>query len=180
MKTKKITTRELCYIGIFTAILAVCAQLSIPMPYGVPMTLQTFAIPLAGIVLGARNGVLVTLVYLLLGAAGAPVFAGFTGGIGIIFGRTGGFILSFPALAMTAGIGAGKSRIRLIAWLTVGAIINFICGMLMFSFVTSGSIGVSFAYVVAPFIPAAIVKILLVSVLGNRMKQTLQKYGVSV
>ena len=85
-KGHKITVSELVQIAVFTAIIAAMAQISIPMPAGVPMTMQTFAIPLAGILLGARKGTIATLVYLLLGAVGLPVFAGFTGGIGILFG----------------------------------------------------------------------------------------------
>ena len=56
MNKLKFSVRELCFIGIFTAMITVTSQLSIPMPYGVPMTLQTFFIPFAGVVLGAKNG----------------------------------------------------------------------------------------------------------------------------
>ena len=96
----------MCHISIFAAIIAVCAQVSLPMPYGVPLTLQTFAIQLAGVVLGPKKGALAALVYITLGAVGVPVFAGFTGGMGIVLGVTGGFILSFPLLALLAGIGS--------------------------------------------------------------------------
>ena len=176
MIKKGMSVHELCYISIFAAIIAVCAFISIPMPYGVPMTLQTFAIPLAGIVLGARNGTIATLVYVLLGAIGAPIFAGFTGGVGIIFGRTGGFILSFPLMALTAGIGAKKNHYWLTLWLVIGAVINFICGMLMFSFVSSTSLVVSFGYVVVPFLPTAVIKVVLVVVFGKLIKQALSGY----
>jgi biotin transport system substrate-specific component len=151
------------------------------MPYGVPMTLQTFAIPLAGMVLGMKNGTLATLVYILIGAAGVPVFAGFRGGLAIVFGTSGGFILSFPLMALTAGIGENKNnRLWLTLWLAIGAIVNFICGMLMFSFVTSNSIAVSFTYVVLPFIPTAIIKIIMVVTVGKVIKQALLKSGVLI
>lgn len=104
-KPKKLTTRELCYIGVFAIIIAACAQIAIPQPGGVPFTLQVWAVSLAGIVLGLKNGVIATLVYILLGAVGAPVFSRFTGGFGIILGPTGGFILTFPILAALAAIG---------------------------------------------------------------------------
>ena len=122
MKSSKIfTVRELCYISIFVAIISICAQIQIPMPHGVPMTLQTFAIMLAGVVLGAKNGTVAALIYILLGAFGAPVFSSFSGGLGIVFGRTGGFILSFPLLALAAGIGASKEkRFWLALWLIIG------------------------------------------------------------
>ena len=104
------TAKDLCQTGIFTALIVVCSQLSIPMPAGVPMTLQTFIIPLAGIVLGAKRGTIATCIYVLLGAVGLPVFAGFAGGLGILFGMTGGFILSFPLMALFAGLGSRRDK----------------------------------------------------------------------
>jgi len=176
---KKISAREMCRIGIFTAITAVCAQLIVPMPYGVPMTMQTFAILLAGVALGAKNGALSALVYVLLGAAGAPVFAGFTGGLGVIFGRTGGFILSFPIMALAAGFGGAKSnKLWLAFWLIAGTAINFLCGMLMFGLVTGTGPAASFVYVVLPFIPGGIVKIILVALSGRVIKAALAKSGM--
>jgi len=180
MKTKALSIREVCGIGLFVAIIAVCAQVSIPMPYGVPMTLQTFAIPLAGAVLGAKKGTIAALAYILLGATGVPVFAGFAGGIGMFFGRTGGFILAFPIMALTAGIGAKKNNIIwLVTWLVIGAIALYISGMLMFSLVTSSSLATSFALVVTPFIPTEIVKIAMVVILSRLINNALEKSGVN-
>ncbi|WMJ84847.1 biotin transporter BioY [Oscillospiraceae bacterium LTW-04] len=176
MSTKKLSVRDLCFIGIFTAVIVVLAQISIPMPYGVPMTLQTFAIPLAGIVLGARKGALSTLTYILLGAFGVPVFAGFTGGLGIVFGPTGGFILSFPLMALAAGIGSEcNNNTGLVCGLIAGAVINYICGMLMFSLVTSRSLTTAFVACVLPFIPTSIIKMVLAAILGVKVKHVLEK-----
>ena len=77
--------KDICYIAIFTAIIAIMAQISIPLPGGVPLTLQTLAVPLAGIILGAKRGTLSTLVYILLAMVGVPVLAGLSGGIGVVF-----------------------------------------------------------------------------------------------
>jgi biotin transport system substrate-specific component len=71
----KFSVRDICYAGLFAAVIAVMAQLSIPMPLGVPMTMQTFAITLAAVVLGSRLSAIATLVYLALGAVGVPVLA---------------------------------------------------------------------------------------------------------
>ena len=144
MNVKKLPVRDICYIGIFTARIAICAQLMIPMPYGVPMTLQTFAIQFAGIVIGAKRGALSALVYMLLGAAGAPVFAGFRGGLDVVLGPTGGFVLSFPLMAIAAGIAAsGHGKIWLSSWLAAGTIINFLCGMAMYMLILSAGWGVA-------------------------------------
>jgi Uncharacterized conserved protein len=173
---KKLSTHDLCLTGVFTAIIIVLGQFSIPMPYGVPMTLQTFVIPFAGIVLGAKRGALATLAYVLLGAVGLPVFAGFTGGINIVFGPTGGFILSFPIMAWFAGKLAEKDHILWIfAGLTTGTLLNFLCGMLMFSLITANSLATAFLACVLPFIPTAIMKIILSAILGRSVKKLLIK-----
>lgn len=175
----RMSVRDMCLIGIFTAIICVLGQISIPMPYGVPMTLQTFAIPLAGVILGAKRGTVATLVYVLLGAVGAPVFAGFAGGLRVVVGPTGGFILSFPMLAWAAGIGADRNnKLWLTAGLALGSFINYVCGMLMFALVTSSSLNAAFAACVLPFIPTAIIKIILAGVLGSSLKSILSKAGL--
>ncbi|MBQ4361450.1 MAG: biotin transporter BioY [Lachnospiraceae bacterium] len=175
--------RDLVYIAVFTAIIAVLAQISIPMPGGVPMTLQTFAVPLAGLVLGTKRGTLSALLYVLLGTLGVPVFAGLSGGPGIVLGVTGGFIVSFPIMALLAGLGRSYSdrmaagAVRgyavLIAFLILGAVANYIVGMIWFSVVTGGSLTEAFALCVAPFIPTSIIKIILVSWIGPLLRSVL-------
>ena len=176
MNRFKPSVRDLCLIAVFAAIMAVMAQISIPMPYGVPMTMQTFAVPLAGFILGAKRGTVSALIYVLLGAVGLPVFTQFTGGLGIVFGATGGFILSFPILAWTAGFGAVKRNWAwLIFWLATGAAINYVCGMTWFCFVMSSGLKTAFTACVLPFIPTAVIKIALVAVLGRQIKKALMK-----
>lgn len=180
MNTKKLSIRDLCLIGIFTAIISVLAQISIPMPYGVPMTLQTFAIPLAGVVLGAKNGTYATLAYVLLGAFGVPVFAGFSGGFGIVLGPTGGFILSFPLMALAAGIGVQHNgKAWLAAGLVLGAVLNYICGMLMFTLVTGRGLQTAFVACVLPFIPTAAIKAVLAGISGVKIRRILGKRVIS-
>ena len=80
-------------IALFAAIIAVCSWIQIPMT--VPFTMQTFAVFCALATLGGKGGTISVLIYIVLGAVGVPVFAGFTGGVGILFGTTGGYIISF-------------------------------------------------------------------------------------
>ena len=72
-QNSKFSVRDICYAGLFAAVIAVMAQISIPMPLGVPMTMQTFAITLAAVVLGSKLSAIATLVYLLLGAVGVQL-----------------------------------------------------------------------------------------------------------
>ena len=84
---------DLIYIAIGAALISICSWISIPT--AVPFTLQTFAVFFVLLLLGGERGTIATLIYILLGAVGVPVFAGFSGGVGILFGSTGGYIFGF-------------------------------------------------------------------------------------
>ena len=93
MSSPKFRPRDLTYIAVFAALLAVCSWISIPA--AVPFTLQTLGIFLAVGLLGGRRGTLVVLVYILMAAVGLPVLSGFRGGVGALLGNTGGDVLGF-------------------------------------------------------------------------------------
>lgn len=97
------TATDLALIAGFAAIIAACALLP-AIPVGpVPITLQTFAVMLAGAVLGARRGFLAVLLYLALGAIGLPVFSGGAAGLGVFAGPTVGYLVAFPFAALLTG-----------------------------------------------------------------------------
>ena len=164
-------TRDLCYCAAFAAVIAVLAQISIPLPAGVPLTLQTLAVPLAGLILGRRRGAMAVLIYLLAGAVGLPVFAGLQGGLHILLGMTGGFLLSFPLMAWAAGFGieSGHMWVGLIA----GAIGNYIIGTLWFMVVAHTGLMPALTACVLPFIPTAILKLILSGLLGILLRRAL-------
>ncbi len=97
---------SMAQIALFAAVLAVLSQISIPLPSGIPITLQTFAVALAAYTLGWKRGTLSVLVFLALGAVGIPVFAGFTGGIAKFASVTGGYLWGFLPMAILCGLGA--------------------------------------------------------------------------
>lgn len=168
----KLTTRDMCYIAIFVALTAVMAQISIPMPLGVPMTMQTFAIYLSGMLLGSRKGAVSALVYLLLGAVGAPVFSQFRGGIQMLVGPTGGFLLTFPLMAWLIGKGAELAHRRgaVPAGITLGTAANFLGGMLLYSALTANSLWQAFLVCVLPFLPVTVVKAAAAAWLGVKLR----------
>jgi biotin transport system substrate-specific component len=96
---------DVALVATFAAFIAVCAILpAIPVPgSAVPITLQTFGVMLAGLILGARRGALAALLYLAVGAAGLPVFAGGAGGVGVFASLSAGYLLAFPLAAALAG-----------------------------------------------------------------------------
>lgn len=95
-----ITIKKMCFCAMFTALISALSQVAFPTPAGVAVTLQTFAVAVTGFVLGTKLSLLSTVCYILLGAAGVPVFAGFKGGIPVLFGASGGFIFGFPLFAV--------------------------------------------------------------------------------
>ena len=161
-QNSKFSVRDICYAGLFAAVIAVMAQISIPMPLGVPMTMQTFAITLAAVVLGSKLSAIATLVYLLLGAVGVPVLASFSGGIDKFVGPTGGFLISFPIMAYIIGLGVEHRDAFKGAFpvaVVVGTVVNYIVGVILFVIVAHSTVSVAVSDCVLPFIPTAIITV---------------------
>ncbi|MGC3956019.1 MAG: biotin transporter BioY [Propionicimonas sp.] len=121
------TGADLALVAVFAALIAVFSLTPIPAGViGVPITLQTLAVALAGLVLGAWRGFLATLLYVVVGLAGLPVLAGGAAGLGVLAGPTAGYLLSFPlAAAVTgaiAGYGMKRARKFHYPWLAIAAV----------------------------------------------------------
>ena len=182
-KKTKFKPIELAYIGIFAALIAVCSWISIPTT--VPFTLQTFAVFLALAMLGGRNGFFAVLTYILLGAVGVPVFAGFKGGIAALLGNTGGYIVGFLLLAgvywlMTSLINE-KIYIKAIA-LVLGLVLCYAFGTAWFMFVyikSNGAVSLItvLGWCVFPFILPDVIKLALSLLISSRLSRFLKKDG---
>lgn len=176
MTQSKLSIQDVCSIALCTAVIAIMAQISIPMPLGVPMTMQTFAITLSAVILGSKRGALASLIYVLLGAVGIPVLAGFSGGAQHIVGPTGGFLISFPIMAYIIGLGVDKCKdIKggFIICLIAGTAINYAIGVLMFCLLMDSTVMTAFTACVLPFIPTAIIKAVLASIIGLKIRTRL-------
>ncbi len=140
------------------AVCAVLSQLVIPTPFGIPITLQTFVFALTGYILGIKGGLAVTLLYILMGALGIPVFSGFRGGIGCIFGDpTGGFIIGFIPLTLLCSVRqnlyfAKKGKALSAAFGFIGVILCHLCGASFYSVITRIPFFESCIIVCLPFI----------------------------
>lgn len=173
----KSKTYDMVYIAIFTVLMAICSWISIPM--AVPFTLQTFGVFMAVNVLGGKRGSLAVLVYILLGAIGLPVFAGFSGGIGAIMGNTGGYIVGFLFSALVMwGIekAFGRKPAVQILSMVFGLIVCYAVGTAWFMVVyakNSGPVGLVtvLGWCVIPFIIPDLVKIGLAFVLSARVRK---------
>lgn len=156
-------SKEVSLVALFSALTAVGGFISIPF-YPVPLTLQVFFVLLSGAILGKRLGALSQIIYLALGAIGAPVFHNFTGGVGILLGPTGGFLFGFIPGAFIAGLFYEKfdnNKIRLLG-LIVSLIPIYLIGVLWLSFITGMSLEKALIVGGIPFIPGDIVKSIIV------------------
>ena len=175
-----VTTRDMVYCATFAVLIAVCSWISIPAT--VPFTLQTFGIFVTVGILGGKRGSVSVLIYLLLGAVGIPVFAGFKGGIGALLGTTGGYIIGFlfSALIMWGmEVLLGKKLWVLAVSMVLGLLACYAFGTIWFMVVyarTSGAIGLMTAlgWCVFPFILPDVIKIALALVLSKRLAKLIR------
>ena len=193
MNTAKpsLRTADLALAGFFTALLAVCSWISIPA--AVPFTLQTFGVFLTLELLGGRRGLLAILAWLLLGAAGLPVFAGFRGGVSSLLGTTGGYLIGFVFTGLIymlaerlTGAQSGadpRGRVRMslpvrIAVLVLGLAVCYAFGTLWFILVytrTKGAVGwgTALGWCVIPFVIPDLLKLALAEITAARLKKHL-------
>ena len=179
METKRISTKNLVLTGMFTAVLAVLSQISIPMPSGVPVTLQTFAVALCACVLGWKFGAASVLVYLLLGAVGVPVFAGFNGGLGVIVGATGGFLIGFlPMVVLTGLFTPAKNKVGTVACSVLGLGICHLLGTVQFMLVMERGFVESFLLVSVPYLFKDVISVVLAFAVGAAIKKALNAANI--
>lgn len=173
---KRKTIQNISLTALFAALITLCTWITVPS--AVPFTMQTFAVCLAVGLLGAKRGTIAVLVYIALGAVGLPVFSGFRGGIGVLVGNTGGYILGFILGALVCGLllqRFGGGVLSLSAAFAVCVAVCYLLGSLWYCLLytpTTGAIGFGSVLVtcVLPFVPADILKIALAVVLTRRLR----------
>lgn len=161
--------------ALFAAVCAVCSQLTIPIQ-PVPITLGTFGVLMAGGFLGKRHGLLALLIYLILGAAGVPVFSMMRAGISVLAGPSGGFILGFAPMAFVVGLVSEKLghtfKSMLVATLA-GTAVCYVMGIGWFMLLTGTGMWSAMVMCMFPFLPGDLAKIILASFLVAKYRKTL-------
>ncbi len=168
---------SIVYIGVSAALIAICSWIQIPLT--VPITLQTMGVCLVSGLLGLKRGTLATLVYIVLGAIGVPVFAGFSGGMGVILGSTGGYIVGFIFTALIVGFVSDKFKgklIPLVISMVIGILVCYAFGTAWFAVVYNkandpASLATILGWCVTPFLIPDAVKIVIAAILTNRLKK---------
>lgn len=176
---KHFSVLDLTLCALFAALMAVCAWISVPTPWDVSFTLQTFAIFAALGLLGGKRGTIALAVYLVLGAVGLPVFSNFRGGAGVLLGTTGGYIMGFvlSALAywlLTALLGE-KFWVQLLG-MVLGCLLYYAVGTAWYMVVytqTKGAValGTVLGWCVVPYLIPDAVKVALALVMTRSLKR---------
>ncbi len=181
MKTKlRLNTKDLTRIALFSALMVICSWISLP--FTIPFTMQTFAIFLALLILGAKKGTISIIVYISLGVIGLPVFAGFSSGFSAILGITGGFIWGFilqgASYIFLEKISKNNQLINIIS-LVLGLFICYLSGVIWFANIYSSSATINdyiyaFSVCVFPYIIPDLLKLALAMVVANVVKPIIQ------
>ncbi len=173
-------TLDLVYVAIGAALIAVCSWIVIPTT--VPFTLQTFAVFLVLLILGGDRGLMSTFVYVAMGAIGLPVFAGFKGGIGVLFGSTGGYIIGFIftglIYAMFTRLLGEKLIVKAVS-LIIGLIVCYAFGTAWFMYIytrDTGAIGVFgvLSWCVFPFVIPDLIKLAAAFAVSKRVARVIR------
>ena len=166
--------KELTTIALFPALMGATAGISIPLFNLPPITLQTFFVFMAGLTLGPRKGALSMIIYVLLGAIGLPIFSGFRGGLNVLVGLSGGFLIGF--IFSAAFIGYMKT-VKIInnevvgfsLILVIGTLIIYMFGAAYIAFITSSNLWLILANFV-PYLVGDAIKIVAASYVYARIR----------
>lgn len=176
-------TKELILTAFFASITCVFSILIIPLGI-IPITLQVFAVVIAGAILGAKIGFMSQLLYAIMGAIGLPVFSGMQGGMNVVVGPTGGYIFGFVIAAGVIGLIVDFSHkrmkyshanIMIFVSMLIGLIIIYGFGMLQLSLVLNLPISTAFKSGVLPFIGIDFVKVILAGMASIPIRKALLK-----
>lgn len=167
----KLKIKKMTLAALLTAVIAASAWISVPTPFGVNLTLQTFGVCLAGFVLGAKWGMVATAAYLAIGAVGLPVFSSFTGGIGVLFGASGGFLFGFLFSAVLCGMAKNATR-KPIEYLLMclSVLICHTTGVIQFSYITGNGVLAAFLSASLPFLLKDFIIVFFAGFISKKIK----------
>lgn len=174
--------KQMAIVALMTAVICVLSHFSLSIPISpVPISLCSMGIYFVVTVLGMKRGTISVLLYILLGFAGVPVFAGFTAGAAKLFGPTGGYIIGYIVLALIFGFFADKFEKNLLLTIlgaVLGTIVLYLFGTIWLAYqLHLGFVAALWAGVI-PYIPGDIVKLIIAMLLGQTLRKRLSKAGL--
>ena len=167
-------TKDMTLIAVMAALICIAGPLTIPVG-PIPLSLATFAVYLAGSVLGRKKGTIAVGLYLLIGIIGVPVFSGFSGGFQKIAGVTGGYLIGYLPCAYLSGVGAEK-RDSMGWWfhtlmMVAGTVLLYTIGTVNFMLHTGNGLGAALSLCVIPFLPGDAVKVVGATLITQTLKK---------
>lgn len=176
---QKIRTKQMVLIALMTAVTCVLGPLSIPLPFSpVPISLTNFAIFLAIFILGMKNGTISFIIYLLLGAVGVPVFSSFRGGLQVLAGPTGGYLIGFIFLSLIMGFALDhfdRKLVPTIIGMIIGMAVCYAFGTVWLAKLLSLSFKEGLMMGVIPYLPGDAAKIIIAAIVGPKLYGATQK-----
>ena len=176
---QKIRTKQMVLIALMAAVTCVLGPLSIPLPFSpVPISLTNFAIFLAIFVLGMKNGTISFIIYLLLGAIGVPVFSSFRGGLQVLAGPTGGYLIGFIFLALIMGFALDhfdRKLVPTIIGMIIGMAVCYAFGTVWLAKLLSLSFKEGLMMGVIPYLAGDAAKIIIAAIVGPKLYGATQK-----
>ena len=176
---QKIRTKQMVLIALMTAVTCVLGPLSIPLPFSpVPISLTNFAIFLAIFVLGMKSGTISFIIYLLLGAIGVPVFSSFRGGLQVLAGPTGGYLIGFIFLALIMGFALehfDRKLVPTIIGMIIGMAVCYAFGTVWLAKLLSLSFKEGLIMGVIPYLAGDAAKIIIAAIVGPKLYGATQK-----
>ena len=171
----KLKTVDIFKSALFSTLTAIGAYISIPLPFSeVPITLQTMFTYLAGAILGGYLGAFSQVIYILIGVAGFPIFAGGGSSISVLIGPSGGYLIGFIIAALV--IGELKKVKRGVVWLficmVVGTIIIYVLGVVQLMNWTKISLNQAILIGVLPFIFGDLIKVFIATYITQRIEKS--------
>ncbi len=166
-------TKDLILIGIFAAVICIFSPFSVPVG-PIPISLASFAVYIAAASLGGRKGTIAVCIYVLLGAFGIPVFAGFTGGLAKVAGVTGGYIIGYIFCALVSGMIIDRYHTKKCIYplaLIAGTVVLYVFGTAWFILQTGNGLVESLMMCVIPFIIGDVIKIACASMVSYKLRK---------
>lgn len=175
----KFQVYPLAMTAVMAAVTCVLGPMSISIG-PIPISFTNLAIYLSLYLLGWKRGSVSFLVYLLIGMVGMPVFSGYSGGFGKLFGPTGGYILGFLPMAVIAGwiIDHSRSRLAHMGGMILGTAVCYALGTAWFCVQAGYTVGAALGLCVIPFVPVDLVKMVIAMMLGSVVRDRLEKAGL--
>lgn len=178
-------TRDMTVTGVMAALLCIAGPLTVPIG-PVPLSLATFAVYLAGAVLGWKRATAAVALYLLIGIIGVPVFSGFSGGFQKLAGVTGGYLVGYLFCAAITGVGGCDPRmprkyavILSAARMAAGTVVLYAFGTAWFVLQTGNTLGAALGLCVLPFLPGDSVKIIAASIAAQPVRKAIKNSAAS-